>query len=108
MNEDLDPVLATLARIAPATEAPPAPGSHRSDSILERAMSDTTHTTRTADTTDAEAPAPRGPDRRRAARWSIAAAVAVAAAIVAGVVVLEPGRHPLAQALDLAPGAAFQ
>ncbi|HEY7073065.1 MAG TPA: hypothetical protein VH479_23260 [Acidimicrobiales bacterium] len=84
-----DPMDAQLALLDPARrEAPPAPGSVRHASILERAMSATDRDTATL------APLPEPRSARRRHRWrpyAATLAAAVAVAVVAGAALLPRG-----------------
>lgn len=84
MTEELDPLLADLARLAPAIDAPPEPGSSRHDSILEHAM-----------TATQTVPDPPTIERRRPRRRLVVALSAAAVvALITGIVVAGLGSDP--------------
>ncbi len=106
-----DPLLESLASLDPvAADPPPAPGSSRYDSILERAM--TTTSDQTSETDD------DGPDRlrrpttavstSRRRRWAVVGAAAAVAAAVTAVVLVGPGSDapPASASEALAQAAA--
>lgn len=95
MTDDLDPLLASIARLDSSADAPPERGSSRYESILEHAMTTTHPTTHDEREAPQNADGPR-PDLARSRRWRRVAGVAVAAAAVAigAIVVLEPGQEP--------------
>lgn len=87
-----DVLLDALAALDPTTaDSPPAPGSTRRLSILEHAMTRTTHLAPTDDPTSGD---DRGTPRRRSRRPVFALAAAAVAAVVLGIVVVAPGSDP--------------
>lgn len=85
MTQDLDPLETALARLDPAVDAPPTPGSSRYESILEHAMTATPST-----------PTSVSPDAHRHPRRRVlfAAAAAIVVALAVGIAVAGPGSDP--------------